>query len=204
MEIVPYTVDEIKMMLASVERVKMYQRPGQPWQDRKTLEPERSRAIILLLCDSGLRASELCNIKIGHVDKKLMRIKVFGKGAKERFVYFSAKTAQAIWRYLATRDDPKDSEYLFKNRVNGGRLNRSIVLKGLVAIGNRAGVKGVNIHRFRHFFAIQYLRNRGDVYTLQKIMGHSTLDMVKRYLAIAQSDVDASYKIASPVANLNL
>jgi len=206
--VIPYTVDEMKLMLANLDRVKLYTRPGQTWQDRKTMEPERARAIILLLCDTGLRAEELCSIKIGHVDKRLMRIKVFGKGAKERYVNFSTRTAQALWRYLATKQDhQKDSDYLFTVRQlhgGSGKLNRDRLLKMLITIGNRAGVKEVNVHRFRHFFAIQYLRNRGDVYTLQRLLGHSTLDMVKRCLAVVQTDVDSAYTLASPVGNLNL
>jgi len=83
-------------------------------------------------------------------------------------------------------------------------LTRSRLLKMLVSIGNRAGVKGVNVHRFRHLFAIQYLRNRGDAYTLQRLLGHSTLDMVKRYLSIVQSDIEAAFQGASPVSNWNL
>lgn len=202
--IVPYTLEEVKLMLASIERTKRYTRPGQGWQDRANIEPERARALILFLIDTGVRADELCNIKIAHVDKKLMRIKVFGKGAKDRYISFSPRTAQALWRYLSTREDVKDSDYLFASRGPSGQLNRSRLLKMLVAIGKRAGVKGVNIHRFRHLFAIQYLRNRGDAYTLQKLLGHSTLDMVKRYLAIAQSDVENAYNLASPVGNWNL
>ena len=202
--ITPYTLEEVKLMLASVERTRGYTRPGQGWQDRATLEPERARAIILFLIDTGVRAEELCSIKVGHVDKRLMRVKVFGKGAKDRYVSFSARTAQTLWRYLSTRSDLKDEQYLFASRGSSGQLNRSRLLKMLVSIGNRAGVKGVNVHRFRHLFAIQYLRNRGDAYTLQRLLGHSTLDMVKRYLAIVQSDIEDAYKGASPVSNWNL
>ena len=202
--ITPYTFEEVKLMLASVERSKRYTRPGQGWQDRATLEPERARAIILFLTDTGVRAEELCSIKVRHVDKKLMRVKVFGKGAKDRYVSFSSRTAQALWRYLASRENVQDDQYLFASRGSSGQLNRSRLLKMLVSIGNRAGVKGVNTHRFRHLFAIQYLRNRGDAYTLQRLLGHSTLDMVKRYLSIVQADIDDAYKGASPVGNWNL
>lgn len=202
--VVPYTLEEIKLMLASLERTKRYTRPGQGYQDRATLEPERARALILFLIDTGVRADEICNIKIGHVDKRLMRVKIFGKGAKDRYVSFSARTAQALWRYLSTRDDPKDDQYLFASRGPSGQLDRSRLLKMLIAIGKRAGVKGVNIHRFRHTFAISYLRNRGDVYTLQRLLGHSTLDMVKRYLAIVQTDIENVYQLASPVGNWGL
>lgn len=202
--IVPYTLEEIKLMLSSLERTKRYQRPGQDWQDRAVLEPERARAIILFLIDTGVRAEELCSIKVGQVDKRLMRVKVFGKGAKDRYVSFSSRTAQALWRYLSTREDVKDSDYLFGSRGAEGNLDRHRLLKMLISIGNRAGVKGVNVHRFRHLFAIQYLRNRGDAYTLQRLLGHSTLDMVKRYLAIVQSDIEDVYRLASPVSNWNL
>lgn len=75
------------------------------------------------------------------------------------------------------------------------------VNKSLKALGLKAGVKGVHPHRFRHTFAIQYLRNGGDPYTLQKMLGHSTLDMVKRYLSLAQIDLDKAHKRASPVDN---
>jgi len=83
-------------------------------------------------------------------------------------------------------------------------LNRSRLQKILESIGNRAGVQNVHPHRFRHTFAIQYLRNGGDPYSLQALLGHSSLDMVKNYLRIAQIDIDTAHRRASPVDNWRL
>lgn len=199
-EIMPYNESDIRAMLNSLTRSKRYSRPGKKVSDHAIPFAERNRALIMLLLDTGVRAEELCTIKIHQVDKRNQRIRIHGKGAKERFVSFSARTHQALWRYLTTRPDLKDSEPLFI--VESGRsFQRDRLLDLLQTIGARAGVTAVTVHRFRHTFAIQYLRNRGDPYTLQKMLGHSTLEMVKRYLSIAQSDVEAAHKLASPVEN---
>lgn len=200
-EIVPYTEGEIRSMLASLERSKAYKRQGKRTSDHAVPHAERNRAIILLLLDTGIRAEELCNIKIHQMDRRNQRIRIFGKGAAERYVSFSARTHQALWRYLAIRPEgTTEGDPLFT--VESGRpFRRGRLLDLLQTIGNRAGVKKVTVHRFRHTFAIQYLRNRGDPYTLQKMLGHSTLDMVKRYLAIAETDVEMAHRLASPVDN---
>jgi len=200
-EIVPYSEAEIRAMLNSLQRSKSYTRPGQGVQDRGLLYPERNRAIILLLLDTGMRAEELCSLKLHQLDKRNQRIRVFGKGAKERFVSFSPRTHQALWRYLAIRPEgTEEGDPLFTSQT-GRVLTRRRLLFTLKTIGERAGITGVTVHRFRHTFAIQYLRNHGDPYTLQRMLGHSDLSMIRRYLALAQSDVEAAHKLASPVAN---
>ena len=83
-------------------------------------------------------------------------------------------------------------------------MRRDVLIKLLVRMGQRAGVANVHPHRFRHTFAINFLRNGGNAYALQMMLGHSTMEMVKRYLALAQADVEAAHRQASPVANWRL
>jgi integrase/recombinase XerD len=122
---------------------------------------------------------------------------------KERMLPFSPRTGQMIWRYLATRENPQPTDPLFVGRLNRP-ITRTKLAEMFSGIGKRAGVHNVHPHRFRHTFAIQYLRNGGNAYTLQHMLGHSTLETVKIYLKLAQVDVDQMHRRASPVDNWRL
>jgi site-specific recombinase XerD len=199
----PYSEADVRAMLAVIDKSRPYIRPGKVETIHTLPSAERNRAIILLLLDTGLRASELCGLRLHQVDMRNRHIIVIGKGSKERMLPFCARTGQAIWRYLATRPDDAVEEPLFITETLNS-IDRHDLRKALLRIGRRAGVRGVNVHRFRHTFAINYLRNGGDPYSLQRLLGHSTMDMVKRYLNIAQADLDKSHRLASPVDNWRL
>lgn len=200
----PYTEADIRAMLNALGTSRLYTRPGKKETSHSLPNGERNRAIILLLLDTGMRVSELCGLKIYQVDSRNKRMKVFGKGSKERSLPFSARTGQAIWRYLATRADEEADRPLFTT-IDGEELTRDELLKTIQRIGVRAGVGGeINVHRFRHTFAINYLRNGGNAFSLQMMLGHTTLDMVHNYLALAQADLEASHKTASPVDHWRL
>ncbi len=200
--IVPLNKKEVRAILEALEESLPYSRPGHKTATNTLSTALRHRAIILLMLDTGLRASEVCGLRIYQCDLKHQRIRVMGKGAKEREVRFSARTGQAIWRYLATRLEDNAGDPLFATS-SGRPLDRRYLYNIFARIGDRAGVH-FHPHQLRHTFAIQYLRNGGNPYTLQAILGHSTMEMTRRYLNLAQIDLDESMKRASPVENWNL
>ncbi|MGA2110610.1 MAG: tyrosine-type recombinase/integrase [Anaerolineales bacterium] len=170
----------------------------------------RDVAILLLLLDTGVRASELCALKVGDLDLKTGRVEIKNgvpggaKGGKGRTVYLGKSARRALWNYLSRREDGRDPDApLFL--VSGNRLMRpNALLHVIEGIGKRAGVSNAFPHKFRHTFAITYLRSGGDVFTLQQILGHGSLDMVRNYARIAQSDVADAHRRASPVDNWRL
>jgi integrase/recombinase XerC/integrase/recombinase XerD len=172
----PFTEIEIRALLQAIRQA-----------------PYRNRALLLLLIDTGLRVSEIAEMSKGNIDFSKRHIKVRGKGDKERFVPFSPRTGTALFAHVSTFDG--DTPF------GGSRFSIAQYLKRL---GKRAGVQKVHPHRFRHFFAISALRNGMNIYVLQEILGHSTLDMVKRYVALAQTDLDDSHRKASPVEAMKL
>ena len=201
--VVPFSEADIRTMLSVINTTKPYTRPGKRESTHSIPNADRNRAIILLLLDTGIRSSELCGLRINHADLKNRRIRVMGKGGKERSIPFCARTGQAIWKYLAAHKNETVNSYLFMTS-EGGSMDPDRMLKLLYGIGSRAGVENVHPHRFRHTFAISFLRNGGDPWSLQMMLGHSTMEMVKTYLSIAQADLDNSHKLASPVDNWRL
>ncbi len=149
----------------------------------------RDKAIILTLLDSGLRASELCNLTIRDYDKLRSRLHVRqGKGGKSRFVPLGMQSQQAIQSYLHSRQRTNQNDPLFSTRT-GSHIDRNNLGNILEAIAKGTEVPSVHPHRFRHTFAINFLRAGGNVLLLQAILGHATLEMVQRYARIADQDI---------------
>ena len=171
---------------------------------------KRDKAIILTLLDTGLRAMELCSLRIGDVNLKTGRVEVKhgviggAKGGKGRIVFLGKVARRAVWRYLASLDDGDDPDApLFL--AKGDRKMTPNGLRHLIkGLAEKAGVEKAYPHKFRHTFAITYLRSGGDVLTLQALLGHSTLDMVRHYARIAEIDIEHAHRKASPVDNWRL
>ncbi len=202
--ITPFSEEDIKTLLANGERSRTYTRPGKRACDHAVATALRNRAIILLLLDTGVRASELAGLAIKDVDLTNKRILVLGKGNKERTLPISPRTAKTLWRYLTTerKDEPVNAPLFLGSE--GDPLNRDALLKLLVRLGEKAGVQDCHPHRFRHTFAVNFLRNGGNAFELQMALGHTTLEMVQTYLSLAQADLENAHKRASPVEKWRL
>lgn len=187
----PFTAADVKALLGHLERTSNGARRDTALRDA---------AIVLTLLDTGLRASELCTLTIADYDSANARLHVRkgkGKGGgKERFVVIGKRTQKSLWRYLASRQ-MAPQQPLFATR-HGTPLSRTDLRHLLVRLGKRAGVEHVHPHRFRHTFAITFLRNGGSMAVLKELLGHESLAMALHYADIALQDIDAS-RGASPV-----
>ena len=168
----------------------------------------RDRAIIHVLLSTGVRASELCDMRVKDLDLNAKSIHVAGKGkgrdSKPRTVYFGRTASTAIWRYLSPYMKelrPDDPLFPVDLRAVPRPMTRDVLRKLLARIGERAGIEKVYPHRFRHTFATEFLRNVGDVLKLKVLMGHSTLAMVERYAHVLASDAAKAHQGADPADN---
>lgn len=161
--------------------------------------PLRDEAVVLFMLDSGARANEVCTLAADGIDWERRIAKLFGKGAKERYAPFSPQTAKAMQRYAA-RERRGGGDRFFAGE-EGRPLTPSGLLQLCRRLGDRAGVH-VHPHKLRHTFAITYLRNGASAFAVQKMLGHSSLDVTLRYTAMLTDDLAAEHAAHSPVASL--
>ncbi len=161
-----------------------------------------------MLLDTGLRVSELTGLCLTDVSIEQGTLRVWGKGNKERTVPLGRQSARQIWHYIS-RCRPQPSmariDQVFLTR-DGRPVSIDRVQQFMMRYGIQAGLYGVRCspHTLRHTAAINYLRNGGDVFSLQRLLGHSSLEMTRRYCQVADSDVQRVHRSASPVDNLQL
>ena len=151
----------------------------------------RNKLIINLLLDSGVRVSELVNIKIHDIDIEERIIRVFGKGSKERFVFFTSKTKEILIQYLNKRKEKAVGEYLLIN-YKGERLSERSVQKIIKKIGEQIGLD-IHPHLLRHTFATDLLNKGADIRMIQELLGHENLDTTQIYTHVSNSRIKEVY-----------
>ncbi len=166
----------------------------------------RNQTIIMLLLDTGLRMGELINLKMDDVHMNEGLLKVMGKGRKERIVPMGSNAQRALQRYLFRyRPKPLHSGI---NNVFLSVLAKPLTENGIklmfARLARKSGVARLHAHLCRHTFATRFLINGGDVFTLQQILGHSTLQMVSHYVNLASNHVAIQHQKFSPMDRLSL
>lgn len=164
----------------------------------------RDSSIIIALYGTLLRISELLGLMTSHVDFTSGQIKVVGKGDRERSVFMSPKLYKALFKYYSHWRPKVLSNYFFIHE-DGRKLNRFYFEHQMQKYVRKANIsKACTPHLLRYSAALQMLRDGCDPYTLQKILGHSSMDMTRRYLKIANSDVEKQMKSFSPAEQLDI
>jgi integrase/recombinase XerD len=200
--VMPLTEEEVKALIESAEYSREAQTNGRSAFRMKRTTAERDTALIILLLDTGIRAGEAGRLNIKDIDLESGEtyIEPYGSSrrkTKSRVIPLGKSSRRAMWRYLSTRNDASQEDPLFQTMA-GKRLKVNAIRLLLTDLGEKAGVKNCHPHRLRHTFAVEYLRNDGDIFTLQMILGHSSLDMVRHYLQLAKEDAKNAHRRASP------
>lgn len=170
--------------------------------DKSKFTGYRDYVIMLLFLDSMIRVSEAEGILLQNIDWNNRRIKVYGKGRKERYVPFQRTVERHLKQYIDIRG-LLDHDYLFVNIDNTPIKTRGIQ-ESISNHGKRALIEGVRVspHSLRHTGAKMYVMNGGDPLSLQKILGHTSLAMVTNYVALFATDVSTKHDRHSPLEEL--
>jgi site-specific recombinase XerD len=192
-QVQPFTLDQVRALIHA---------------SRRTRNAERDEAIVRLLLDTGMRASELCGLRMEQLDLFGHRATILGKGNKHRAVHFGAKTARALRSYLRFEErTPADAVFqTAKNQHAGQPMRAGGLLQVIEHLGKLAGVQAVRCspHTLRHTFAVEFLRNGGNVFSLKEILGHTSLHMTNRYVALAQADIEQQQRRYAPGDRLGM
>jgi integrase/recombinase XerD len=199
-EVKAFSQEDLKRLMVAAEWSREFTIQGKGSHRRRRPSASRDIALLKFMLDTGLRLGELSRVKREDVDLETGQVMVipFGSGLKSRprMVYLGNSARKALWLYLAK--NPKvPSDNLFG--LSAKRI-RAIIWD----IGKCAGVDHCHPHRFRHTFAIEFLRNQKDPYALQRLLGHSTMDMTRHYLDIVEEDLRRVHGSASPVDKMKL
>ena len=169
--------------------------------DTKTVIGLRNLCMCLLMLDSGLRMNEVVTLKLANLHLAEGYIIVSGKGNKERFVPIGLNTRKQLMKYLIYRPNTEEETALFvKDQLC--RVECTTIRQLFKRLKIKTGIERLKPHLLRHTFATRYLEHGGDLYSLQSILGHTTLEMVKRYIHTTPRKMAVTFCNYSPVDNL--
>jgi site-specific recombinase XerD len=159
----------------------------------------------MLFLDTGIRLAELVNLRLSRIDFPLGEMTILGKGNKERKVPVGSQAKKALLEYISKESrepsNPQDADRLFLT-ADDYPITHTAVAKMFARVKIRAEVPKLHPHVCRHTFSVRYLVNGGDAFSLQKILGHTSLEMTRKYVNMAFGDVKEKHRQFSPMDNL--
>jgi site-specific recombinase XerD len=166
----------------------------------------RGTAILTTMLDTGLRLSEVVNLTMANAPLDEGYLKVMGKGAKERIVPIGGFAQRVLLRHVYHfRPEPinatEDNPFL---TLQGTVMSGNAIQLMLGRLGQMSEVTRLHPDLCRHTFATNYLVNGGDVFTLQQILGHTTLEMVRRYVNLSSAHMRVQHRKFSPMDKMDL
>lgn len=167
-----------------------------------TLYGERNKLIVELLYVTGLRVSELVNIKLKDIDKYNKSIKILGKGSKERIVYYEDNCSKLLNKYLNnTRKelDKNNSEYLLLNKF-GNKLSTRMIRNILNNLTIGTSIEQIYPHMIRHTFATTMLNNGADLMTVKELLGHESINTTSIYTHVTNEQIRKVFDSCHPRA----
>jgi integrase/recombinase XerD len=167
------------------------------WKPGKNFYRRRLHLLALLLLDTGCRITEALTLRVADVDLDNLLATLDGKGRKQRIVPFSFALRKALHRFI-TDFGLKIGSVLIGTR-EGKHVRRMTALRGVKWLCEQLGFDAParTLHAFRHTFAVNYLRRGGSVFHLQKVLGHSSLEMTRRYTNLVTADLQAVHERVS-------
>ncbi|WP_432663182.1 tyrosine-type recombinase/integrase [Wukongibacter baidiensis] len=163
----------------------------------------RNKCIVSLMLDSGLRRNEAITIDVQNIHFTQNVIKVFGKGEKERIVPMGLYTKKLLYKYLngyrPMPEYPTDRVFISQEK---NPVSIDVIKMLFYRLKRKTGIKRLSPHLLRHTFATRYLINGGDAFSLQLILGHTSLEMTRRYSHIASSYTVKNFKSLSTLDRL--
>ena len=165
---------------------------------------DRDRAVLELLYATGMRVSELINLRLGDLHPQAGIIRCIGKGSKERLIPVGRSALSAVEEYLRSGRPrlakPSSPDALFLN-VRGGQISRVGLWKTLSLCGRRAGLRTpLTPHLLRHTFATHMLERGADLRTVQTLLGHSDISTTEIYTHVLQERLQQVYRDCHPRA----
>lgn len=192
-----------KKMIQTLTKEQVLHLLNQP--DRNTFSGLRDYTLMMLLLETGMRIGECIALEVDDVNLKEGEVRIkLGKGRKGRRVPIQKTCIQILKNYLAERGE-LETKALFVN-IGDNPVHRRTIQENIQEYGKTAKITSARVspHTFRHTMAKFYVINGGDIFTLQQILGHSSLEMVRYYVELFSTDIHQQHQKYSPVENMGL